>query len=229
MKLSGPEVPVARAEDRTVPGAAGPLAVRVYTPLDAAGRIARGPGVLSRRRPRRGLDRHARTDRTRLGACGCLSCGIGGVPPRARAPLSRRSRGRPGGRRPHRLARPRVRHRCGATRHLRRLGRGNTGGGGVPGGGTRRRARVSLCNCCCVRSSTTAASPARGASSPAAISSTRPRSIMTCCITRPPGRIPPIRAFRRCAPLTSRVCRGRSSTLPNSIRCATRRRIISSA
>jgi acetyl esterase/lipase len=37
MQLAGPEVPVARAEDRAVPGAAGPLAVRVYTPLDAPG------------------------------------------------------------------------------------------------------------------------------------------------------------------------------------------------
>lgn len=35
MKLSGPEVPVARVQERTVPGPAGPLAVRVYTPLDA--------------------------------------------------------------------------------------------------------------------------------------------------------------------------------------------------
>ncbi len=37
MKLSGPEVPVARVQERTVPGPAGPLAVRVYTPLDAPG------------------------------------------------------------------------------------------------------------------------------------------------------------------------------------------------
>jgi len=35
MKFSGPEAPVASAEDRTVPGPAGALAVRVYTPLDA--------------------------------------------------------------------------------------------------------------------------------------------------------------------------------------------------
>ncbi len=35
MKLSGPEVPVAQVQERTVPGPAGPLAVRVYTPLDA--------------------------------------------------------------------------------------------------------------------------------------------------------------------------------------------------
>jgi acetyl esterase len=35
MRLGGPEVPVARTEDRTVPGAAGPLAVRIYTPLGA--------------------------------------------------------------------------------------------------------------------------------------------------------------------------------------------------
>ncbi len=42
MKLSGPEAPVASAEDRTVPGPAGPLAVRVYTPLDAPGSLLPG-------------------------------------------------------------------------------------------------------------------------------------------------------------------------------------------
>jgi acetyl esterase len=36
MQLAGPLVPVARAEDRAVPGAAGTLAVRIYTPQDAA-------------------------------------------------------------------------------------------------------------------------------------------------------------------------------------------------
>jgi len=43
LKLSGPEVPVARVQERTVPGPAGPLAVRVYTPLAAPGVAA--PGV----------------------------------------------------------------------------------------------------------------------------------------------------------------------------------------
>jgi acetyl esterase len=37
MKFAGPETPLASAEDRTLPGPAGPLAVRVYTPLDAPG------------------------------------------------------------------------------------------------------------------------------------------------------------------------------------------------
>jgi acetyl esterase len=35
MQLAGPSVPMARTEDRGVPGAAGTLAVRIYTPLDA--------------------------------------------------------------------------------------------------------------------------------------------------------------------------------------------------
>jgi acetyl esterase len=35
MKLAGPAAAVERVEDRTIPGPAGPLAVRVYTPLDA--------------------------------------------------------------------------------------------------------------------------------------------------------------------------------------------------
>jgi acetyl esterase len=34
MKFGGPEIPVASAEERTIPGPAGPLAVRIYTPLD---------------------------------------------------------------------------------------------------------------------------------------------------------------------------------------------------
>jgi acetyl esterase/lipase len=35
MKLAGPETPVGRVEDRTLPGPAGPLGVRIYTPLGA--------------------------------------------------------------------------------------------------------------------------------------------------------------------------------------------------
>jgi acetyl esterase len=35
MKLAGPETAVARVEDRTLPGPAGALGVRIYTPLDA--------------------------------------------------------------------------------------------------------------------------------------------------------------------------------------------------
>jgi acetyl esterase/lipase len=35
MKLAGPEAPVGRVEDRAVPGPAGPLPVRIYTPIDA--------------------------------------------------------------------------------------------------------------------------------------------------------------------------------------------------
>jgi acetyl esterase len=34
MKLGGPEVPVGGIEDRTLPGPEGPLAIRIYTPLD---------------------------------------------------------------------------------------------------------------------------------------------------------------------------------------------------
>jgi acetyl esterase len=34
MKLGGPETPVGGIEDRTLPGPTGPLAVRIYTPLD---------------------------------------------------------------------------------------------------------------------------------------------------------------------------------------------------
>jgi acetyl esterase len=34
MKLGGPETPVGGAEDRTLPGPEGPLAIRIYTPLD---------------------------------------------------------------------------------------------------------------------------------------------------------------------------------------------------
>ena len=35
MKLSGPEAAVGGIEDRTLPGPTGPLAIRIYTPLDA--------------------------------------------------------------------------------------------------------------------------------------------------------------------------------------------------
>jgi acetyl esterase/lipase len=42
MKLSGPQAPVASAQDRTVPGPAGTLAVRIYTPLDAPGPLLPG-------------------------------------------------------------------------------------------------------------------------------------------------------------------------------------------
>ncbi len=33
MKLAGPQVPVGRVEDRTLPGPAGALGIRIYTPL----------------------------------------------------------------------------------------------------------------------------------------------------------------------------------------------------
>jgi len=36
MQLAGPEIPVARTEDRAIPGAAGTLAARIYTPQGAA-------------------------------------------------------------------------------------------------------------------------------------------------------------------------------------------------
>ncbi len=42
MKLAGPEVPVAGVQECTVPGPAGPIAVRVYTPLDAPGEALPG-------------------------------------------------------------------------------------------------------------------------------------------------------------------------------------------
>ena len=40
MKLAGPQAAVGRVEDRTLPGPAGALGIRIYTPLDA------GPGLL---------------------------------------------------------------------------------------------------------------------------------------------------------------------------------------
>jgi acetyl esterase/lipase len=40
MKLAGPEMAVSRVDDRTLPGPAGALGVRIYTPLDA------GPNLL---------------------------------------------------------------------------------------------------------------------------------------------------------------------------------------
>ncbi len=43
MKLSGPERPVDRVDDRTLPGPAGsPVPVRIYTPLDAKGGMLPG-------------------------------------------------------------------------------------------------------------------------------------------------------------------------------------------
>jgi acetyl esterase len=42
MQLAGPSVPMARTEDRRVPGAAGTLAVRIYTPLDAPAALLPG-------------------------------------------------------------------------------------------------------------------------------------------------------------------------------------------
>jgi acetyl esterase/lipase len=44
MKLAGPETAVDRVEDRTLPGPAGPLGVRIYTPLDA--RAGPLPGLI---------------------------------------------------------------------------------------------------------------------------------------------------------------------------------------
>src|ERR1700678_142811 len=35
MSLAGPQIPVGRVEDRTLPGPAGPIPVRVYSPIDA--------------------------------------------------------------------------------------------------------------------------------------------------------------------------------------------------
>jgi len=45
MKLAGPEAAVERIEDRTLPGPAGALGVRIYSPLDARPRLA-SPGLL---------------------------------------------------------------------------------------------------------------------------------------------------------------------------------------
>jgi acetyl esterase/lipase len=44
MKLAGPETAVARVEDRTLPGPAGELGVRIYTPLDAGSGLL--PGLI---------------------------------------------------------------------------------------------------------------------------------------------------------------------------------------
>jgi acetyl esterase len=44
MKLAGPETAVDRVEDRTLPGPAGPLGVRIYTPLDAKAGLL--PGLI---------------------------------------------------------------------------------------------------------------------------------------------------------------------------------------
>jgi acetyl esterase len=45
MKLAGPETPVGRVEDRTLPGPGGqPLGVRIYTPLDARPELL--PGLI---------------------------------------------------------------------------------------------------------------------------------------------------------------------------------------
>jgi acetyl esterase/lipase len=44
MKLSGPEKAVARVEDSTLPGPAGALSVRIYTPLNATAQVL--PGVV---------------------------------------------------------------------------------------------------------------------------------------------------------------------------------------
>jgi acetyl esterase len=44
MKLAGPGTAVGRVEDRTVPGPAGTLAVRIYTPLDARSDLL--PGLI---------------------------------------------------------------------------------------------------------------------------------------------------------------------------------------
>jgi acetyl esterase len=46
MKLAGPEVAVDRIEDQTLPGPAGPLAIRIYTPLGANTPLGAGPGIL---------------------------------------------------------------------------------------------------------------------------------------------------------------------------------------
>jgi len=46
MKLAGPETPVARIEDRTLPGPAGALGVRIYTPLPAGLPLPAGPQLL---------------------------------------------------------------------------------------------------------------------------------------------------------------------------------------
>jgi acetyl esterase len=42
MKLGGPEPAVSRIEDRTLPGPAGDIAVRIYTPFDAPGELLPG-------------------------------------------------------------------------------------------------------------------------------------------------------------------------------------------
>jgi acetyl esterase len=44
MKLAGPEAAVGRVEDRTLPGPAGPLGIRIYTPLDAGPELL--PGLI---------------------------------------------------------------------------------------------------------------------------------------------------------------------------------------
>ena len=44
MKLAGPELPVGRIEDRTLPGPGGPLGVRIYTPLGARAEML--PGLI---------------------------------------------------------------------------------------------------------------------------------------------------------------------------------------
>jgi len=42
MRLAGPQTPVARVEERTVPGAASPLPIRIYTPTGTSGDLLPG-------------------------------------------------------------------------------------------------------------------------------------------------------------------------------------------
>ena len=42
MRFAGPSAPIAGAEDRPVPGPAGMLAARLYTPLEASGALLPG-------------------------------------------------------------------------------------------------------------------------------------------------------------------------------------------
>ena len=110
MKLAGPEVPVAGVQERTRAGSgrsarrAGVHAARCAG-RRRPGRCAARARVLARRRPGRRHARHPRADRARLRSGGSLPRGVGALPARARAPLSRRARGCARCRRPHRCAR----------------------------------------------------------------------------------------------------------------------------
>jgi acetyl esterase len=227
MKFGGPETPVASAEERTIPGPAGPLAVRIYTPLDTPGESMpglvyfHGGGLVAGT-----VDTHAPIARAlaQTGACRVASVEYRLAPEHPFPAALEDAVAAIGYLRTHASAFGIDAARLGVC--------GDSAGGTLAAAACQAAARaggprlaLQLLICPILDYSRFTDSRRDFASGYLVDQATLDHDLITC----PPARTRPIRAYRRCAPPIYRDCRRRSFTPLSSTRCAMKDQNISAA